>query len=490
MKLRQASLTLLIAATVTGNAWAERTISRDEQWSGTVVLEESVTIDQATVTIEPGTAVSASEEKGIRVGRGGVLTAVGTQEAPVVLKGRVGAAIQLNGGRLSLEHCRLSGWESTTDPKNSRSITGSVATDGVRLVDCQLENCGKISLSLGGLLEVLSCDFREASGVSVHGKGEVHLIGNTLQNGSLATTRVKRSLIRDNVVINGGISAFGCAELEVTGNYVHKPTADGGIGLHFADGEIRDNVLRGGSWTAGVLTGQIDGNLFISLPKGNHDDVKAFNSQNTHEHVFGLKADAVVERNIFVGPSYGALMGIGANNMSSSVIRHNTFDMHDHGYAVYMNHLVKSKPKDVEVYNNIFMRCEGVNDESSYLDSATWIDHNLWSEAGKDKDGRFRKVRMTGKVPGGDGFGGNGIPPFGSSETLAIVDVVTNPDVVFPFTDDEMLARRHTVAAILAVYRTAYTPKTNSAAVNAGLVRGAHDAVVTDGKPDIGAIEL
>ena len=93
MKLRQASLTLLIAATVTGNAWAERTISRDEQWSGTVVLEESVTIDQATVTIEPGTAVSASEEKGIRVGRGGVLTAVGTQEAPVVLKGR-GVVVQ------------------------------------------------------------------------------------------------------------------------------------------------------------------------------------------------------------------------------------------------------------------------------------------------------------------------------------------------------------------------------------------------------------
>ncbi len=67
--------------------------------------------------------------------------------------------------------------------------------------------------------------------------------------------------------------------------------------------------------------------------------------------------------------------------------------------------------------------------------------------------------------------------------------IVVNPNVKFPFTDEDMLARKHTVAGILKVYRDAYTLKADSPAINAGDVADKDDLVVQDGKPDIGALE-
>ena len=37
--------------------------------------------------------------------------------------------------------------------------------------------------------------------------------------------------------------------------------------------------------------------------------------------------------------------------------------------------------------------------------------------------------------------------------------MVANPDFVFPFSDEEMLARKHTIAECLSLYRAAYRLK-------------------------------
>ena len=65
-----------------------------------------------------------------------------------------------------------------------------------------------------------------------------------------------------------------------------------------------------------------------------------------------------------------------------------------------------------------------------------------------------------------------------------------NPNVAFPFTDDEMLSRKHTVAEVLKHYSDAYTLKAGSPAIDAGDPADKNDPAVKDGKPDIGAIEV
>ena len=86
--------------------------------------------------------------------------------------------------------------------------------------------------------------------------------------------------------------------------------------------------------------------------------------------------------------------------------------------------------------------------------------------------------------------GGNDVPAFAERKTvLPPKSIVVNPDVKFPFTDEEMLARKHTIAEVLKVYRDAYALKADSPAINAGDPADKDDPTVKDGKPDIGALE-
>ena len=121
------------------------------------------------------------------------------------------------------------------------------------------------------------------------------------------------------------------------------------------------------------------------------------------------------------------------------------------------------------------MRCDGVLDEKGVPDSTVQVDYNLWSGAGKKA--RFRKVTMTGKKPGDEGFGAHDVPREGGVEPRA---VVADPDVKFPFSDEDMLSRKRTVEEVLKVYRAAYSPKKGSPAVDAGAPEDKADPAVTD----------
>ncbi len=66
---------------------------------------------------------------------------------------------------------------------------------------------------------------------------------------------------------------------------------------------------------------------------------------------------------------------------------------------------------------------------------------------------------------------------------------MTDPNFVFPFSDEDMLSRKHTVKECLDLYRRAYSLKKGSPAIDAGSPADKDDPEVKDGKPDIGAIE-
>src|SRR5690606_21040333 len=103
----------------------------------------------------------------------------------------------------------------------------------------------------------------------------------------------------------------------------------------------------------------------------------------------------------------------------------------------------------------------------------------------------FDKVAMAGKKPGDAGFGGNDLPKLGGAASTPIQPeaVVANADFELPYSDDDLLARKYTVAQALALYRAAYTPKEGAPVINAGDPASPADPLVTDGKVDIGAIE-
>jgi len=492
---RMAVVTMLLAcATVHAQEpkAQPRVIDKDTTWTGAVTVDGAVRVTKGTLTIAPGSVVTFKPGGTIDVGREGTLQAKGAVGAPVRLAGEKAGQITGHLGKVLLERCEITGMGSG-DPNRVLFISMTAGEGGVTLRDCTLTGCGGIWVTLSGPFEMSRCDLRDArGGLRLWGKGAATVSGNTITGAGVGIGEGAAGVIRDNVVLGGTLSGWRTDQLLIEGNYVHNPYPKGSYGISGGVGVIRNNVIRGGSWVTAQIGGEIRDNVFISLP---HEEARklegGFDKNCTHEHICGLVPNSKVVRNLFVGASYGAVMGIGGGTASDSVIRNNTFDMRGSGNALYLNHLPKSDPKNVVARNNIFMRSGTVLSEKPVHDTFSAVDYNLWSKSGLDKRrGRFWKVTMTGKKEGDAGFGANDVPPYGKDDDQPAPDtVVVNPEVEFPFTDEDMLAGKHTVAELLAHYRAAYALKPGSPAIDAGDPADKDDPEVKDGKPDIGAVE-
>ncbi|HUV38957.1 MAG TPA: hypothetical protein VMY39_05055 [Planctomycetota bacterium] len=471
-----------------------RVIDKDTTWTGAVTVDAPVHVTRATLTLAPGAVVTFKEGGVIDLGRGAGLSAVGTAEQPIRFVGENTGQVRGVGWGGTFEHVEVTGVGIADQHKRSWWLSCATGEGGITLRHCRITRSGGVTVALGGgPFEMTGCDFRECNqGIGVRGKGKALVASNTLSPGDVSVSGGIDAVVRDNVLLRGTISGWQTEKLVVEGNYVHQPEPKGSYGLLRTVGVIRNNVVRGGSWVTAQIGGEITGNVFVSLP---HEEARkkegGFDRNCTHEHICGLAPNATVTRNIFVGASYGAIMGIGDGTCSGAVIRNNTFDMRGSGHALYLNHLPKTDPKDVVVRNNLFVRSGSVLSEKPVDDTFSYLDYNLWSRSGLDKRyGRFQKIVIAGKKPGEAGFGGHDVPSFGrDGEQPAPEAVVENPTVEFPFTDEDLLARRHTVAEVLKVYRDAYAPKAGSPAIDAGDPADRDDPEVKDGKPDIGAVE-
>ena len=478
-------------ASVTSAQQNAKVIDKDTIWVGAVTVDAPVRVTKGTLTILPGSVVTFKAGGSISVQRDAALVAKGVPGAPVRMVGEKTGAITGHLAKVLLERCEIAGVASG-NPKRPFFMNLSAGKDGVTLRDCKLTGCGGIWVTLGGPFVMSGCDVRESlQTVRLTGRGRAEVSGNALVGTNVSVGEHTVGVLRDNVVIRGTLSGWRTRMLLVEHNYVHQPKPKGSYGMRGTVGMIRNNVIRGGSWTTAGIGGTITANVLISLP---HEGVKGpgdYDSQCTHEHICGLVPESKVFRNIFVGASYGGVMGIGPSTCSDSIIRNNTFDMRDRGTVICLNHLPKSDPKNIVIRANLFMRGTGILDERGIKDSTSSSDYTLWSSMGKRRGrGRYPKVTMTGKKPGDVDFGRHAVPPVGQDDKQpAPESVVVNPDVTFPFTDEDMLARKHTVVEVLAHYRKAYTPKPGSPAINAGGPVDKDDADVTDGKPDVGAVE-
>ena len=473
---------------------ASLVITEDTTWSGSVTVDAPVDVAKGTLTISPGSEVTFKEGGVIRLRKGAAISAQGTAEKPIRFVGRDVGQIRGSICHAEFEHVQVTGVGVADRNKRRAWLAASTGKDGITVRRCTTTNAGGVAIGLEeGPAEIAGCDFTGPAGaIRVTGKRKALIASNTLNGGGIAVGSGIDATVRGNVIIGGTLSGWHSKRLLIEGNYVHQPLARTNYGVLRVEGIMRNNVVRGGMWVTSHIGGQITGNVFISIIR--QEVVKSnrrLDRDFTHEHICGLLADSTVSRNIFVGGSYAGVMGIGEATGSNSVIRNNTFDMRGRGQPVTLNHFPKNKPRDIRIRNNIFMRCGPVWNEWGTPGSVRSVDYNLWADAGrKERFRNFKKDIAAGLTPGEPGFGGHDVPPFAERATvLPSASVVVHPDVTFPFTDDEMLARKHTVPEILKVYRDAYTLKPGSPAINAGDPTDRGDPAVKDGKPDIGALE-
>ena len=489
---------------------ADTQIDADTTWSGEKTVDGKVVVAKGTLTIEPGAKITFKPGSEINVRPGAALAAKGTEAKPIEFVGGEKAGILLaDDGTILLERCRL--WNMAGEWSNRPTfLWANCGKGGVTLRNCTITDCGCAWITAGnGPFEMTGCDLRRKDGIFVGdnglfmlgGKDKITLADNTIRGmtpysagGEAETT------FRGNVFVSCGPVGFSAEKTLVEGNYVHQPLLNGSYGLLNLKGTIRNNVVRGGTWTTCGLGGTITGNVLEAMSPA---DIKksadaGFKDSATHENLAGVKPGAVVERNLILNSTFGAFMGAADNTCSDCLLRNNTFDLRGGTAPVWLNHLVKVNPKNIVIRNNLFLRTGRMYDEASIPDCISYSDYNLWAgtyiaspSAGAEfTSKRFVKIAWTGKKEGDDGLGAHDVfaPPAGDKafDSKAIVE---DPDFVLPFSDEDLLARKHTVQECLDLYRKAYTPKADSPAVNAGSPADNKDPRVKDGNCDIGAIE-
>jgi len=461
-------------------------IKADTTWSGSLTIDSAVKVQGGTLTIAPGALVTFKSGGSLMIGRDCGFQATGTADKPIQIVGDKCGSIRFSGNKFFMEYCKIKGMGK---PAKYNAIWLNVGCTGnpVSIAHCEERVSTGIMLNVKDL-NFTENDIRNSGSIYIQGKvkGDVIIEKNILMDGGFLALRSDSDVIvRDNILIGfriwGSKRAKGNALLEY--NYVRRLDCKGNasFGLQGVKGTIRNNVLYGGTFPSQGLQGTITNNVFISIP-------------GCHEHICGMDADSLLARNIFVGGAYYALSGIGNHTYSNSKIINNTIDMRGGGKPIVLSHLTPKEHlgKNVQYANNILMRCGWILDHHAppVPDTLSAVDYNLWADAGggKNKAERYKSIVLTGKKPGEGVFGGHDIPSYADrAKQLKPEAIVKNPNVKFPFSDEDMISRKHTVKEVLAVYRDAYSLLPDSPARDAG---DSSFGKVQDGKIDIGAIEF
>ena len=438
-------------------------ITGETVWSGAVSVTATTAIRQGTLTINPGTVVTFTGTGNLTLMPNTTLMAVGTVSKPITFVGQQAGTINARNATVQFEHCQFEGLGGTS--KYAIQISGNANSSSL-LRRCQLTNMKAVAFSGEGLAIVNGCDFRAVSdGIELNTRGS-EITDNTLRDSSIKFSRADAPVtVRNNVIVDGMIwglhSEKGHTEtILVESNYVRNIAIAQNYGLLRITGTIRRNITRGAMWSCCDVGGIITENIFESYTRAEIDKLAAVGQKiSTHENILSPVNGTRITHNLFLQPSFGAIMGMGGGQLTDCLIEYNTFDLKSgpvNGiFPIYLNHLSKSPFTNLVARYNLFLRTGAIHDEKGFTNSLFTCDYNLWAETFKD---RFSKIVMSGTQPGDDGFGGHDVPSL-TEKKLRAVDVVANPDFVFPFSDEDLLARKHSVAECLDLYRAAYRLK-------------------------------
>ncbi len=504
-KLSIAAVVFALTVSATLALAGDQTISSNTVWSGTVTVDGTVTVNSnASLTVQPGTTVNFVGTGNIKFSNAGTFMAQGTAAAPIQFTGSQSGQFTGNMVGMTLSNCIVSGMAPVVGGARDRWLYVTAGSGGFSMTSSSVTNSGGWFSSASGSTTISGCDIHDVKELDAWGYGKpVSFQHNTLQNSMLYTSS-GTSLIAHNNMINstvwagasGGSGVY--SNFVIEDNYIHNTIHGQQYGIMHTKGEIRDNIIRGCTWSMSDVGGHIDGNVLESFTPSEVTQ----NGDPTHENICGGQSNVVIERNLFLNNCYGSILGLGSTLLSGATIRNNTFDGRGGTVPqVSLNHLpTGAKPSNINVRDNLFLRGGRAYDEQNamnpgtYADTLSYIDYNCWagtnvSDGRPGTSNRFSGIQLTGKVEGDDGFGMHDVQ-LTRGAAFDPSTLVNNASFVDPYSDADMLAGTYTNAQLLALYRQAYTPVAGSALINAGKPTDASDPGVTYGAVDIGAVEV
>lgn len=342
-------------------------IDQDQRWSGTVLITDDLTIQDATVTVTAGTVVEFAVKTprhfptltvGTAEQAGGDLRVEGTAEQPVVFRTRP----DTNSGRLVVnvrsrivprapaakdgqgappqqipndaawQHVRFEGLGgeasrprgSQRPPAQEPAVTFHAvgAPHALAIFGCTFAGCGRLTVRAadGASVSIVGNHFadpRDRVAVEIFGrKGDRPVAQLSIaRNTAAAAIRVQgaSSRIMENVLVGRDaaivIEDDDAERTRLAGNYVHNTTPDDDGRYCLSCGNpaalIENNILRGG--TACVWNGsrRMSGNVLIGAGRLSSKFVK---NARTHQLMQALPAGAVFERNLLLGPAYSMVV--------------------------------------------------------------------------------------------------------------------------------------------------------------------------------------
>jgi hypothetical protein len=344
-------------------------IDSDQSWSGTVIITDDVTIQDATVTVNPGTTVEFAQAVpgsrptltvGTAASASGGMSVLATAQQPVTFRTREGTnpgRIVVNvRNRISFEQPRGVSVSASSRPtsvpndvvwRHARferlghgrpQRAGAVKAGAIEpavafnllggphkllISNCTFTGCSRVEIHAAAEagVAVADCNFSEEServAIQVLGSGEaaeggraVELRGNVLSaaisvGGAAAAVTGNVLAGQDACIV---LKDDASPKSRIIDNYVHNTTKEdeGRYCLNCENpaASIEGNILRGG--TMCVLNGsrKMSGNVFIGEARLNSRHVK---NAKTHQLVGALPAEATFERNLLLGPAHSMLV--------------------------------------------------------------------------------------------------------------------------------------------------------------------------------------
>ncbi len=359
-------------ATLAAMAWAlpgfaqttpPRVIHQDANWSGEIRINAEVLIARGVVRVSPGSTIrfeaAGAGPPSIQLGGSALreeapagLVLAGTAERPIIVEtaegSPPGAVLTTRGGSslIVAHHVVFRRLGQPTDPGVFRpALLAQLVHErsDLWLSHCRFESCGPVHAEVLGTagLMVEHCVFAATRGqpairVIGGGSGPKVISGNTCDAG--VRLACGQALIEGNGFSgpNASISVDGRSwtGVKIANNLVHCTAAsdDGRYALRCESpaGLVEGNVLIGGTYVietapATVRTNVLRGGAGLApLPPPGPPPGRGRPTQTTHALIAGFAGPAEVQQNLFLGPTYAAIM-IGPESAAPRIAR-NVFD--------------------------------------------------------------------------------------------------------------------------------------------------------------------
>ncbi len=460
----------------------------------------------ASRTLRPGEVLGISED--LVLSGDDTLDLRGSPERPCRVDAN-GQTIRASGdwtGRVVVHHCEFRGLGSATAPALDLAASGD--GDAIVIEDSVFHACGAIHLANHGNSATVfrNNHVRASSFVPVTnlpsssppifratGSSPARKLfqGNRIDKSVVLFENTRRWLVggpKDEdanllIGLRASLSIHRCEDVTIRGNYVHTdipsyrwsqvhtlavvPPCPGLV--------VEHNILRHGQWVVRGLAGEFRYNLVLDA--------------DAHQFIIGPSAHTHIHHNIFaryctVDPNLNSTIAVIYKGDDIQVYN-NTFDAggkalarpwHVPAIEVGPDGFLASLRNNAFVHHPTRFASGTALVRPGFAEKLTepgpprlgYADYNLFynpEAAARDN----YALSVAGKTERRDaGFALHDVPARGDKDAQVAPEFQGPVPTRFPFADDDILARKITVAQVLAHYRAAYAPAPMSPLRNAG----------------------